>query len=69
MNPHKLININSEAYKYKHSDAPSRSMCGLNDIISKIYILFLVNGKPRISSFQLYAECKDKLSYFKTMAG
>ena len=56
MTSHDLININLEVYKYKHSDAPSRSMWQLNDI-------FNTNVVPRISAFQLYAAYEDLSSY------
>ena len=40
MTSHDLMNINQETYKYKHSNAPRRSMWRLNDIIlSIIYII------------------------------
>ena len=55
-----LMNINPEAYK--RSGAPSRSMWKYNDIIPMIYIHYSHNvytdGKPRISSFQLYVLCQ-----------
>ena len=56
MMSHDLININLEVYKYKHSDAPSRSKWLLNDI-------FYTNVVPRISAVQLYAACEDPSSY------
>ena len=40
---HDLMNIRAEAYKYEHSDAPSRSMCWLNHMIFIIYILYTHN--------------------------
>ena len=36
MTSHDLMNINLEAYKYRCLDVPSRSMWGLNDIITCI---------------------------------
>ena len=57
MKSHDLMNINLEAYKYKHSDAPSRSMWRLNDIITVIYIIYTHNfysgEKPRIPAYML----------------
>ena len=47
------MNINPEAYKFKVSDTPSRSMWQLNDIIPIFYIIyshnFYTGGKPRFS--------------------
>ena len=63
MMSHNFMNINPEACKYKHSDAPSRRMWQLIDIILVIYIIYRTNfytvGKPRISAFKLYAACND----------
>ena len=60
-----LMNINPEAHK--HSDAPSRSMSWLIDIIPIIYILYTHNfytfGKLGISAFKLYASCNDLCGY------
>ena len=59
-----LMNINPEAYKHKRSNAPSRSMWLLNDIIPIIYTHNVYSdGKPRISSFQLYTVSEDPSSY------
>ena len=62
MTSHNLMNIKPEAYKCKLSDAQAEVMWWLNDIIPIIYLIYTHNytdGKPRISSFQLYAACKD----------
>ena len=68
MTSHDLMNINTEAYKYTRSAAPSRSKWRLIDIIAINYIIytynFYTNGKPRISAFQPYAACEDPSSYF-----
>ena len=47
MMSHDLMNINPQAYKYKHLDAASRGRWWLNDIIS-IHKLhnFYTGGKP-----------------------
>ena len=67
MTSHDLMNINPEAYKYTRSAAPIRSKRRLIDIIPMKYIIythnFYTNGKPRISAFQPYADCKDPSSY------
>ena len=63
MTSHNLMNFNLDAYRCKRSDAKSRSMWQLNNIISIIYIIYTQNfytdEKPKISSIQLYAACKD----------
>ena len=65
MKSHDLMNINPEAYK--RSDAPSRSMSWLIDIIRIIYIIYTHNfytfGKSGISAFKLYAACNDLCGY------
>ena len=69
MMSHEFMNINFETYKYwyKLSDAPSRSMGWLNDIIPIISIIyphnFYTDVKARIPAFKLYAACIDLSSY------
>ena len=50
MTSHNFMNINFEAYKYKRSDSPSKSMWLLNDIIPIICIIntqnFYTDRKP-----------------------
>ena len=63
---HNLMNINLEAYK--HSDAPSRSMWRLNDIIPIIFIIythnFYTDGKPEFLLLKyMLLVCKDPSSY------
>ena len=67
MTSHDLMNINTEEYKCRHLDAPSRSMWRLYDIMPIIDILythnFYTNGKPRIPAFKLHTAYKDPSIY------
>ena len=65
-----LMNINLEAHKYKNSGASSKCMWGLNDIIPIItYFIHITFTLMKSQSPQQLAACKDRSSYFLTVAG